>query len=55
MIRITKAERDYLVTHGIKCGENGVSRTYTRYKHYYLAETNKNLQTLAKCRAEMTS
>lgn len=48
MIRINKAERDYLIAHGIKTGENGISRTYSHNTSWYMAETKKNMACLDK-------
>lgn len=50
MIRINKAERDYLLKHGVGCGENGVSRTHSHSTSWYLCESEKNLLKLDKYR-----
>lgn len=52
MIKITKSERNALVNMGVKIGENGISRTYTKHKTYYLAELPRNMQKLEKLRKE---
>lgn len=46
MIKITKDEMNYLINNGVKWGENGISHTYTKYHHYYMTESQKNLRLL---------
>ena len=43
MIKIDKKERDWLVNNGVRVGSEGVSRTYSHYKHYYLCENKHNM------------
>lgn len=47
MIKITKEEAKYLASKGVPYGENGISRTYSHHKHYYIAETNRNTKLLS--------
>lgn len=54
MIKIDKKERDWLVKNGVCTGNNGISRTYAHYKHYYLCESFKNLTLHDKYIAEHT-
>ena len=46
MIRINKRERDYLASIGLWYGENGISRTYSHNKSYYLCESKENKKAL---------
>lgn len=47
MIKIDKNLRDWLVNEKhVPCGENGVSRTYSKAKTYYLCESKYNMQLL---------
>lgn len=50
MIKITKDEMNYLVSNGVKWGENGISHTYTKYHHYYMTESQKNIRLLKNYR-----
>lgn len=43
MIKIDKKERDWLVNNGVRIGGEGISRTYSNYKHYYLCESKFNM------------
>ena len=53
MIKITKEEATMLnKKYGVPFQENGISHTYTRYKHYYLCENKKNLSCLSKVRSQ---
>ena len=42
ILKIDRNERDYLVSKGVKFGENGISHTYTKHKKYYLCMSEKN-------------
>lgn len=54
IVLITQYEKDYLVNHGVKFGENGISKTISsRRPKYYLAETYNNLSLLKKYRKEI--
>lgn len=35
---------EYMISNGVKFGYEGVSRTFTKHKTYFLAETKKNLK-----------
>lgn len=50
MIKITKDEMQYLISVGVKWGENGISHTYSKYHHYYMTENQKNIKLLANYR-----
>lgn len=39
--------------YGIKFGENGLKKTNTSHKKYYLTETKNNLRLLAKAEEEI--
>ena len=39
--------------YGIKFGENGLRKTNTSHKKYYLTETKRNLQLLVKVEKEI--
>ena len=43
IIPITKQERDWLYEHGVPYGENGISRTNSHHKRYFLTCTRNNL------------
>lgn len=43
MIKISKEEKEWLVSKGVKFGENGISHTYNKNKHYYLCENRPNM------------
>lgn len=44
MIKIDKKEMEYLVKRGVRFGENGLFKTVSNVKTYYIAETRKNLE-----------
>ena len=47
MIRVSKeAALKLNKEYGIKFGENGLSKPHGHHKHYFLAETERNLRTL---------
>lgn len=46
MVKISKKERDYLVSKGVVCGTNGISKTYNHNTHWFLAETKTNMALL---------
>ena len=49
MIRIDKRARDYLTkVAGVEYGENGISRTYSHAKSYYICESKRNKDLLRK-------
>lgn len=49
MISISKKTMEALVKdYGIKFGENGISRTFGHNHHYFLCESDKNLNKLKK-------
>lgn len=50
IIPITKKERDWLYEHGVPYGENGISRTNTHHKHYFLTCTKRNLNMVRQFR-----
>lgn len=50
MVNITKKEALELNSIGVKFGTNGISKTYSSNPHYYLCESNYNLQQLNKIR-----
>ena len=51
MIVITKKEKDYLESQGCVFGHD-IHKTRTRYKKYFLTETNKNIELLNRFREE---
>ena len=53
MVKISKAEAIELNKRfNVPYSENGISHTWTRYKHYYLCENKRNLNCLDKIRKE---
>lgn len=52
IVLITKAEKDYLVDHGVRMGSGGVSHTVPTGKKrtYYLCESSYNMNKLANYR-----
>ena len=50
MIKITKDEAKHLVTCGVQFGDGGLAHTHGKYKHYFLAESYRNLSLLKKYR-----
>lgn len=38
--------------YNVPFGENGISRTYSKYKHYFLAPTRDNINALEKIRKD---
>lgn len=44
MIKINKKERDWLISKGVRCGTNGISRTYNHSKHWFLCESVDNMK-----------
>lgn len=47
MIKITRAERDYLLSKGVSHQENGISVTHSNSgKTWYLTETSYNMRLL---------
>lgn len=50
MIKITKKERDYLISQGVVCGTNGISRTYNHNKHWFMCESKHNMALLTNFR-----
>lgn len=57
MIKISKAERDYLLTKGVRCGENGVASTIgkSKKKTYYLCESKRNKELINEYRSSIIS
>ena len=51
MVVITKKERDYLESQGRVFGKD-IHKTRTRYKKYFLTESNKNMELLNRFREE---
>lgn len=54
MVKITKNERDYLVSCGIRFGENGISHTNSNRKHYYATESRRILELLKQYRSKVS-
>ena len=52
IVLITKAEKDYLVAHGVRMGSGGISHTISKSKKrtYYLCESEWNIHKLNKYR-----
>lgn len=52
IVLITKAEKDYLVAHGVHMGSGGISHTISKSKKrtYYLCESEWNIEKLNKYR-----
>lgn len=51
IIPISKKERDYLVSQGVRPGEyGGISRTYSHKKHYFMSNTCHNIKLLTDYR-----
>ena len=52
IVLITKAEKDYLVAHGVRMGSGGISHTIAkgRKRTYYLCESEWNIEKLNKYR-----
>ena len=52
IVLITKAEKDYLVAHGVRMGSGGISHTISKSKKrtYYLCESEWNIEKLNKYR-----
>lgn len=52
IVLITKAEKDYLVSHGVRMGSGGVSHTIPKGKArtYYLCESFYNMKKLEEYR-----
>ena len=49
MIKISKEDALKLnKEHGVPFGENGISRTHSHHKHYYLCESEYNIRSLLK-------
>lgn len=49
MLKISKEAMEYLVAHGVKFGENGISRTNSCHQKrhtYYLCTSKNNMQVL---------
>ena len=53
IVLITKAEKDYLVAHGVKFGYAGISHTDSRHRRtYYMCENDDNKKLLSEYRKE---
>lgn len=46
MIQISKEAAQYLTSHGVNYGENGISRTHGHHKHYYMCACEDNTDLL---------
>lgn len=54
MVKINKAERDFLESKGFKMGEH-IHHTYSHNKHYYVTESYKVMNALNKYRQSVVS
>lgn len=53
IVKISKAEMEYLVQNGVKFGENGLAKTKSHHrKSYFVAETRKCIELLSEIRGE---
>jgi len=52
MIPVSQEEVKYLTSHGVQFGEHGISSTKTRYKKYFVTETERNMRLLEKFRKQ---
>jgi hypothetical protein len=51
LLRISKEEAKILYKeHNVPFGENGISHTWAKNRHYYLCESDKNMNKLEKIR-----
>ena len=50
IVKISKAERDKLVSMGVPVGSNGISKTHSHFTSWYLCESRWNMQKLNKIR-----
>lgn len=53
MISISKNETKWLREHGVKMGENGISRTHSHHVNYFLCESERNLELLKQYNDEI--
>ena len=50
LIRISKSEMEYLVSHGVKYSENGIISTTGHHKSWYMTENDRCMKLLNECR-----
>lgn len=53
IILITKGEKEYLVSKGVKFGYGGISHTVGNHKTYYLCESGRNKNLLKEYRKKV--